>query len=365
MLKNTKKILFILPSAHCGGAEKVTIDVINNISSDEFNASLLFIDPEGPLIADIQKHITHTSLNKKRVRSSIFSLLKAIKQINPDIILTSIFHLNIAVLFLKPFISKNVKIIVRESNLPSIVLLRERYPIFFGFLIRLFYPKSDMVISLGQEMENDLINSFRVSPLKIKTIPNPVDLFRIQKLSKASGNPFDKFKYNFLAVGSLTPQKGFDILINSMALIANKCVNVHLTILGDGVLKHDLIDLISQKGLNQIITIGGYKENPYPYFYHADRFVLSSRYEGLPNVVLESLALGTPVIALDNPGCLRDIITNHQQGVLVKPCTANSLAREMISAYRIGSSIKKPSLLPDKFMIDHVINQYEELFAPA
>jgi len=322
----------------------------------------VIIDDDGPLIDKIPKHVVYFSLNRKHVSRSIVPILKAVWTVKPDVLVTSIFHLNLAIIMLRPFFPLKTKVVIRESNLPSIALNRERSPTLFKLLIKRFYRKADRVISLGDSMSADLIDYFHVPEKLISIIPNPVDIDHIETLSRRYENPFGKSKYNFLAVGSLTSQKGFDILISAMESIAKEHIDAHLSILGDGPLKKELKGSIFQKGLSNFISICGFRDNPYPYFYHADRFVLSSRYEGLPNVILESLALGTPVIALDNPGCLRDIVKNDKQGVLVTPCTAGRLADEMLKAYRLGAPETKESLLPGKFLLKNVISRYEALF---
>ena len=357
-----RNILFVLPSAQCGGAEKVIINIANNINTSTYRATLLFVDDEGPLIDQVNNHTSIYSLKKKRVSRSLFLMLKTARNIHPDVILTSIFHLNIAVIVLKQFLHKKTKVIIRESNILSIVLLREKFPRLFAMLIRIFYPRADAVISLGSEMKDNLKSFFKVPSRKIFTIGNPIEPSYIQKLSRAYTNPLDNSVYNFLAVGSLTHQKGFDLLILAMAIVAEHHPDVHLSIIGEGILRDELQRLIQENNLDQHVTLIGYMENPYPYFLHADRFILSSRYEGLPNVVLESLALGTKVIALDNPGCLRDIITEETQGILVKPCTTDRLADEMLEACRLGPSDNKESLLPENFLIANVIKRYEALF---
>ncbi len=361
MNKRTK-ILFILPSSQCGGAEKVLLTIIKHLSRNRFTLFLALIDSDGPLFNRIPNDVALFSFNRKRVSRSFFPILKTVWKLRPDIILTSLFHLNLAFILLKPLFPRNTKVFIRESNLPSFLLNRERSPKLFALLIKLFYSKADRVICLGNSMRDDLINHFRVPSKVILNIGNPVDIDYIKKLSNDYKNPFDKNKVNFLAVGSLTSQKGFDILVDAMESISKERLNLHLSILGDGPLKRKLKRLVSQKGLSSFISLCGFKDNPYPYFYHADHFVLSSRYEGLPNVVLESLALGTPVIAFDNPGCIRDIITNTKQGILVKPCNADILAREMLNAFRLKpSSGQKETLLPEQFLLKNVINRYEEL----
>jgi glycosyltransferase involved in cell wall biosynthesis len=360
-LNKQSKILFVLPSSQCGGAEKVIFTIIENLSRKRFLTALVLINSAGPLLSKTPNDVSLFSLNRKRVSRSFFPILTIVWRLKPEIILTSIFHLNLAFLILKPLFPRKTKVVIRESNLPSFVLRRERSPKLFNILIKQFYSKADRIICLGNSMRDDLIRNFRVPPKIIRNIENPVDINVLKKLSHEYKNPFDKNRFNYLAVGSLTSQKGFDILIDAMELIVKERLNVHLSILGDGPLKDELYNLIVQKGLSNFISLYGFVNNPYPYFYHADRFILSSRYEGMPNVVLESLALGTPVIAFDNPGCIRDIITNIKQGILVKPCTADVLAREMLNVCRLGTSEQKESLLPEKFLLENVIKRYEDL----
>ena len=98
-----------------------------------------------------------------------------------------------------------------------------------------------------------------------------------------------------------------------------------------------------------------------PYFFYADRFILSSRYEGLPNVALEAIALGTPVIAFDSPGCIRDIQSNTSSLTLVTPFTARALSKSITNSLTHSDNLDDP-LLPEKYELNNVIQRYQEIF---
>jgi glycosyltransferase involved in cell wall biosynthesis len=119
-----------------------------------------------------------------------------------------------------------------------------------------------------------------------------------------------------LAVGRLTRQKGFNILIRAFSRV-RRTRAVRLMILGEGEERPFLEDLIRQLGLEQEVSLPGFVQNPYPYMQRASLFVLSSRWEGLPTVLVEALYLGTPIISTDCPGGSREILRDGQYGQLV------------------------------------------------
>jgi glycosyltransferase involved in cell wall biosynthesis len=210
-------------------------------------------------------------------------------------------------------------------------------------------------------MKFDLMHNFSIPDHKIIVIPNPVDTDQLKKLAAEDNKPFGNNFINLLSVGSLTQQKGFDILINAMEYVVSERTDILLTILGEGHLKDDLQQRIDRRNLNNHVVLAGFKNNPFPYIYKADRFILSSRYEGLPNVVLEAIALGTPVIAFDSPGCIRDINRTTSSVTLVSPFEASTLAKAILKSCR---KIVNPYeiRLAKKFSKNSVVRSYEALF---
>src|SRR5262249_54323180 len=122
-----------------------------------------------------------------------------------------------------------------------------------------------------------------------------------------------------VAAGRLSPEKGFDILLAAMPAVRRRLPHTQLAILGDGPLLDDLTLQAQKLDVMDAVTFKGFQQNPWPFFCHADLLVLSSRYEGLPNVLLEALALGTPVVAADCPGGIREVQRFCPEIVLVPP----------------------------------------------
>jgi len=362
MNRHIPNVLFVIPSGFTGGTEKVMISLINNLPANDISLHLFFVNPEGPLLSDVDRNIPTYLFGNKRLVFSMHQIIRLIRGIKPDFVCSSIYGLNIALLILRPFFPKKTKIIIRESNLPSIALTNEKYPRLISHMIRYFYPKADRIVCLGTAMQNDLVNTFKIPEHKTTIIPNPIDQVQLQEKALIERNPFDTQKFNFLAVGSLRRQKGFDLLIDTMSTVAADCKKCHLTIVGDGQLRTHLSRMIEERGITEFVTLAGYKKNPYPYFYHADQFILSSRSEGLPNAALESLALGTPVIAFDNPGCIHDVITSTTSGKIIHPNTSKQLAKEMLEVVEQPQSSARPDLLPEKYRVHNVITKYEDLF---
>jgi glycosyltransferase involved in cell wall biosynthesis len=195
-------------------------------------------------------------------------------------------------------------------------------------LARWFYPWADGVTAVSKGVADDLAQAIRLSPSHIQVIYNPIVTCDLLKKSKAPlEHPW--FKAGeipvILGVGRLTAQKAFSVLIEAFAQV-RKSYPTRLLILGEGEERPQLEALIRQLGLEQDVNLPGFVSNPYPYMAHAALFVLSSRWEGLPTVLVEAMSLRTPVIATDCPSGPREILRNGQYGQLVPVGDSGALA---------------------------------------
>jgi len=363
MIGNKKRLVLVLPSAHTGGAEKVFLNLTRSLDRDLFEIHLVIINSTGPYLDLIPSDVVLHGLKYKRVSRAVARLATTLGNLKVDVVLSTIGHLNLALLLIKPFLPKTTKILVRESSIPSIAFATGHKNRLLGLSYRLLYPHADGIVCPGEAIKRDLTENFGIDDEKMIVIPNPVYLDEIQSRINEAHVSFQKGKKNLLAAGSLTRQKGFDLLVKVMARVAEKRPDVHLTILGEGPERKNIEQLIHSHHLSNQITLAGLQKNPFPYFYQADLLILSSRREGLPNVVLESLACGTPVVAFDCPGSVREIIDDPSRGTLVSAGNIIQLANSIEQRLDTGLNADKKSLLPPRFEAKNVIHQYERLLS--
>ncbi len=356
-----KKIIFVMPSLSGGGAERVMLSLVKHIDKQKFEPIFVLMKKEGRFLNLLPKELKVINLNSSNARYAIFKIAKVIRDIKPDIVFSTLGHLNLLIAVIKPFFSKEIKFISRESNTVSLENRQEKYPKLFNWLYRNVYNNFDQIITQSKYMRDDLIKNFGIKKEKIFVIYNPVDIEEIDKKSQQTGECIlPKDKINLIAVGRLTPQKGFDILIDALNYLDDR---FYLSIFGEGDDKSVLQEKIIRLGLIDKITLHGFSNNPYPFMKNGNLFILSSRYEGLPNVVLEANACGLACVAFDTPGGTAEIIKENKTGVLVKKFEALSLANAINTAIKSdfdSKYIKK--YCTQNFNVSKIVQKYEAVF---
>ena len=355
---SVKNILFVMPVLGRTGADRVIFTLLNNIDRARFKPFLLLYknDPEiNTLVKDLCSDVTVHYLNiQGRARSSFPKIISGISRFTKsnaiDTILISSGTSNAV---LSPFLflfGRKVKKIARETNLPS---LFEKSRI-ANILYKTTYNNYDAIIAQSDDMFNDLVNNLGIDKQKIVKINNPLDYRSIVKLSvdENLSNLYDKSKTNLLSIGRLTYQKGFDLLLKAVSMLDDD--RFHLTIIGDGEDKDELIALRRQLNLETRVTFVSGVDNPYPYMRQADVFVSSSRWEGYPNVVIESLLCGTPVLANNYPGGIAEIINDHN-GMIC------DIENEFVSSLLKVVEIRNVDF--DTAKIDSIFEKYNQILS--
>lgn len=355
-LDKRKKILFILPTLFGGGAEKIVVNILRKLDSTEYSLNLLLFSKKGNYLELIPDSVKIYSLNIKRTRHVFFRLIKEIKKINPDIIFSSLIRVNIILLLASFFLPKKYKIIIREPNMPSAIINFKMAPAYYTLLQKLLYKKAYRIIAQTDEMKEELIKYYKLKSKQIRVVYNPIDTKIIDKSLDNEVSPYSSEHNNIVASGRLLKQKGYDILIKAFKIVLESNIKFRLYILGEDVIneKSNLIKLAQDLNIIDYITFLGFKQNPYPYIKFADLFVLSSRWEGMPNVVVESIYIGTPVVATKCIRYLNEIIQEPKNGSLVPILDYQALAKKILeyNSYTINKDV----------LLKHNFNKIEEIF---
>ncbi len=331
-------ILFVTVNTVGGGAERMMFNIIGTLRSSLHPKLLITSNERVPVEAP---QVEAINLNKKHAYSTFFSIIHEILKHKPRYLFTtssSIGYILVVAKYLNRGFSP--KVFIRCAVPPTEMYSRSLKSRILRQVIKFTYNGADLVIAQTDYMRNDLINSYKLKGDKVKTIRNIVDAgFLYNKASEQSDVNYQSDSFNIIAAGALYSVKGFDLLITAFAEIANKRMNATLTIIGaeryeDGYSKK-LQLLIEQYTLCDRIKLAGHKSNPYPYIKNADLLVMSSRKEGYPNVVLEALTLGTPVIAT-NVVDWSGVIKNGCNGYIVEKGSVKGLASA------IDKAIEKP-----------------------
>jgi len=325
-----KTILFCLPNLNGGGAEKALINIMKyNYSPDECNIKLLLVDRIGVYFDLVPEYVEIISLDVKRVRNAMIPLIRKVNEIKPDIIFSTTNRMNILVLLASYFFRKKIEIIIREPSLPSAQIKYNNLTKWHIFLIKLLYQKANKIIAQTEEMKEEICKYFKIDCYKVEVLINPVDKDTINKMIKNVTNPFDNKYINIVAIGRLRNEKGYDVLIKAFKKVVEENENYRLYILGEGEERKDLEKLIDNLNLKDKVFLLGFQKNPYVYMKYADALVLSSRWEGLPNVVLEAIYLGTKVICTRVGKTIENIVKQNN-GLLVEVDDVEDLAEKIL-----------------------------------
>lgn len=354
-----KKVSFFLPSLNGGGAERVTVNLINSLVNLDIDVHLVLVKKQGVFLQDVSDKVKIIDLRSKRAIFSIIPLLSYLNKESPDYLISSLNYLNVVALLAKKFSKVKTKFYITEHS-----TLSQRFGNLKGtgklipILMKNLYNDADRIICVSKGIRADLISTLKLNNPNISVIYNPVNFEKIEELKtqKIEHIFFCDESPVIIGVGRLIPEKNFELLINAFLEVRQYKI-CKLIILGSGPLEEKLKNIIQNSEYSNDIALVGFQKNPYAWMYQSDIFILSSLTEGLPTVLIEAMSVGCKVISTDCPSGPNEILYNLEECLVIN----NDI--EQLSKSLLLNLEKRDNLEYDlkRFEYRSVISEYRKI----
>ena len=365
MTNPEKRIAIFMPSLFGAGGQRSMINLAHGIAECGYAVDLVLAQAEGPFLAEVRRPVRVVDLKASRALTSLPALVRYLRHEQPEAMLSVFGYVNVIALWAWRLAGVRTRLFVNEQNTVSLEAgnassWRARLT---PRLIKRFYPWANGIVVVSHGVRDDLAQLTNISGERITVIYNP-SVVRAEVCEKAQASldhPWLKPDQPpvLLAVGRLQVQKDYPTLIQAFAQV-RLTRPVRLLILGDGKERPMLEALIKELGLEQDVSLPGFVMNPYAYMARASLFVLSSRWEGLPTVLIEALCCGIPVVSTDCPSGPQEILRDGQYGELVPVGDADALAQAIETTLE-GKRPTPPSESWRPYELKNVVDQYVNL----
>lgn len=359
------RIALFLPSLRGGGAERVMVTLANGFGARGLAVDLVLAKAEGPYLKDVSEAVRVVDLGVSRVLASLPGLIRYLRRERPAAMLSAMNHANVVALLARKLARIPTRLVVSEHN--TLSAGRHTLPLgrarMMPWLMRRTYPWATSIVAVSTGVGDDLAEAINIPRHRITVVYNPVVTDELIAQSReafvhawlAPGVP-----PVILAVGRLTPQKDFTTLIRAFSCLRETRA-ARLIILGEGELRSELQTLIDALRLTADVDLSGFSVNPFAWMRRSALFVLSSAWEGLPTVLIEAMACGTPVVSTDCPSGPREILENGKWGRLVPVGDVAALAAAMAATLEESRSPDVARRATD-FGIDQAVVGYLATF---
>lgn len=334
MRESTHPIALFLPSVHGGGAERAMITFARELIRQGRKVDLVVGRLEGRLQKILPKGVRVFNLKSTRTVFALPKLVQYLKEREPLALYSTIINGNVVASCAARIAGVSTPVIVRESNAPlSSPKISGSHWVTF-FLSRYVYRLSDGVIAVSRGVADQLRVHSPMLAHKISVISTPI----VSEEVLAAGEEevdhewfVNHDKPLILSAGRLEKSKGFSTLLRAFSRVRER-VDARLVILGEGTRRRELESQAATLGIADHIALLGFKHNPFAYMSKADAFVLASEYEGLPNVLVQAMAFGVPIVATDCPSGPSEILCDGEFGDLVPVGDEAAIATALVRA---------------------------------
>ena len=366
-----RRVCFVLPSLAGGGAERVAVLLLNALDASRWDRSMYLFERDGPYLREVATGVVVTGGRARGRVGRWLELRRYFRDTRPDIVVTFLSYLSV----LTALRAANIgaRIVFNQGTPISAFLTDRDYAWGRGWRRALFlratragYAAANMVTATSRGVAEDMTTAFGVPPAKVRVVPNPVP---IGALSDAAREPLPEeharlwHRPVLVAAGRLADVKNYPLMIEAVKRLRDR-VPATLFILGQGDDETALREQIAAAGLQDAVFLCGFQRNPWKYIARADGFVLTSRYEGFGNVLIEAMACGVPVVATESAGT-RDIVADEAGGLLVRehaPAAVASALHELLGDDRRRTAMAiRARQAAERYAAPRIAGEYEQV----
>lgn len=340
------------------------LHIARGLAEEGLRVDLVLAAAKGPYLRQVPPNVRVVDLGARRVITSLPALVGYLRAERPAALLSALAHANVIALWAKilSFTKTRVVVTVHSTLSLSTRFSPRKRDRLVPLLTHWSYKWASKVVAVSKGSAQDLIKIADLKPDLVEVIPNPVittELLEKGRMPVDHGWFGDRSMPLLVTVGRLTAAKNYGLLLDAFGQ-ARKQRPMRLVFLGDGEERTTLESKVVALGLSDDVSMLGYVENPWAYMAKADMFVLSSKWEGLPTVLVEALALGTKVVSTDCDYGPRELLKDGRLGWLCPSGDASALAQAILSAL---SQDKKdvPIAELEAFRLSVAVHRYKEL----
>lgn len=364
-MTDAPRLAILISFSGAGGVERMMLNLVEEFVRRGYRIDLLLIRAEGEHLRELPEGVNVIRLGVQHTLASVLPLARWLRQNRPPVLLVAKDRAGRAALWARRISGVDTRIAIRlGTNLSAALAGR-------GWLrrvtrtlpMRWSYRMAERVIAVSHGVAEDTARVTGLPPERISVAHNPVITPRLLALTK---EPVDHPWFTkhgapvILAAGRLTRQKDFPTLIRAFAQ-ARAARPCRLIILGDGGQRGKLQTLATELGVADDVDLPGFATNPYAWMHAADLFVLSSRWEGSPNVLTEAMACGTPVVSTDCPSGPRETLQDGRFGPLVPVANADALGKAILDTLATPPSAKTMRVAVANFAVTHSADEYLDI----
>lgn len=363
---NQTNVLILLPDLRGGGAERLHVVLANHWHRQGLSVQLVLMTKTGDLFSLLDPGIEIVDLGVDRIRGVIFPLSRHLREMRPDVIIAAMWPLTSAAVLSWRMASKPGRLYLSDHNQLSVSCVHELElsPWIVGAAMRFTYPTASGLIAVSEGVKADMCRLGGFADRQVRVIYNPaaIGVPAVERAATTSSELWGPGSGpHILSVGALKTQKDQAGLIKAFSQLPES-LNARLIILGEGSLRGELEELVRQLGLEGRVTLPGFVIDPYPWYHSADLFVLSSRWEGFGNVIVEALECGVQVVSTDCPSGPSEILKAGEVGRLVPIQDPSALAEAMVQALAAPFDREALKARARDFSVEAIADQYLDYF---